>query len=112
MPPTTCQLRESGPREYDYPRRITVKTIRNKTHAPVRVPLPRGKVLHLGPDQEGQIAHTDVDHAPLQELVTKEVLEVVDDQSAAATAHEQDKGPHAETHGHHPPTGSPVRGDR
>jgi hypothetical protein len=89
-----------------------VKTIRNKTHAPVRVPLPRGKVLHLGPAQEGQIAHTDVDHAPLQELVANNVLAIVDDQSAAAAAHEHEKGAHADTHGHHPPTGSPVRGDR
>jgi hypothetical protein len=89
-----------------------VKTIRNKTHAPVRVPLPRGKVLHLGPDQEGQIAHTDVDHEPLQLLVDSDVLEIIDDRSAAATAHEHAKGPNAETHGHHPPTGSSSRGDR
>lgn len=89
-----------------------MKTIRNKTHAPIRVPLPRGKKLHLGPDQEGQIAHTDVDHEPLQRLVETEVLEIIDDQSAAATAHDQEKGPNANTHGHHPPTGSSVRGDR
>lgn len=89
-----------------------MKTIRNKTHAPVRVPLPRGKVLHLGPDQEGQIAHTDVDHEPLQRLVGSDVLEIIDDQSAAAAAHEHAKGPNAETHGHHPPTSSSSRGDR
>ena len=89
-----------------------MKTIRNKTHAPVRVPLPRGKRLHLGPDQEGQIAHTDVDHEPLQRLVEQKVLEIVDDQSAAAAAHEQEKGPQADKRGHHPPTGSAVRGDR
>ena len=89
-----------------------MKTIRNKTHAPIRVPLPRGKVLHLGPNQEAHIAHTDVDHEPLQRLVESDTLEIVDDQSAAATAHERGKGPNAETHGHHPPTGSPVRGDR
>ena len=89
-----------------------MKTIRNKTHAPVRVPLPRGKRLHLGPDQEGQIAHTDVDHEPLQRLVESDVLEIIDDQSAAAAAHEHDKGPHAETHGHHRQTGSSSRGDR
>ena len=89
-----------------------MKTIRNKTHAPIRVPLPRGKRLHLGPNQEGQIAHTDLEHGPLQKLVGDEVLEIVDDQSAAAAAHDQEKGPTAETHGHHPPTGLPVRGDR
>ena len=89
-----------------------MKIIRNRTHAPVRVPLPRGKVLHLGPDQEGRIAHTDVDHPPLQGMIGNGVVEIVDDQVAAAAAHEHEKGPHAETHGHHPPTGSAVRGDR
>jgi hypothetical protein len=91
---------------------LTVKTIRNKTHAPLRVPLPRGKVLHLGPNQSGQIAHTDVDHEPLQKLVESGTLEVVDDKSAAAAVHDQEKGPHEDPHGHHPPTGSQVRGDR
>jgi len=89
-----------------------LKTIRNKTHAPIRVPLPRGKVLHLGPNQEGQIAHTDLDHEPLQKLVGDAALEIVDDQSAAASAHDQEKGPNTETHGHHPPTGLTNRGDR
>ena len=89
-----------------------MKTIRNKTHAPIRVPLPRGKVLHLGPAQEGQVAHTDIDHEPLQRLVDDDTLEIVDDLTVAAVTHEHSKGPHAETHGHHPPTGSSVRGDR
>ena len=89
-----------------------MKTIRNKTNAPIRVPLPRGKVLHLGPAQEGHIAHTDVDHEPLQRLVENDTLEIVDDQSAAAAVHEHAKGPHTETRGHHPPTGSSTRGDR
>ena len=89
-----------------------MKTIRNRTHAPVRVPLPRGKVLHLGPDQEARIAHTDVDHPPLQGLIGDGVVEIVGDQIADVAAREHEKGPHVETHGHHPPTGSAVRGDR
>jgi hypothetical protein len=43
-----------------------MKTIQNKTNAPLRVPLPRGKKLHLGPGKSGQIAHQDADHKPLQ----------------------------------------------
>ena len=89
-----------------------MKTIRNKTHSPVRVPLPRGKVLHLGPSQEGQISHKDVDHGPLQALIENEVVEIVEDQTDEASSRGQDKGAHADTHGHHPPTGSPARGDR
>ena len=89
-----------------------MKIIRNKSRTPIRVPLPRGKVLHLGPSQEGKISHNDVDHEPLQRLVEGDVLEIIDDQSAAAATHDEDKGPHANTHGHHPASGSQTRGDR
>ena len=89
-----------------------MKTVRNKTHEPVRVPLPRGKVLHLYPNQEGKISHKDVDHEPLQRLVESGAIEIEGDGPGAAPGHEQDKGPQTDTHGHHPPTGSPVRGDR
>lgn len=89
-----------------------MKTIRNKSHAPVRVPLPRGKVLHLGVGQEGQISHKDIDHAPLQKMIGAGVLEIMDGPGAAESAHGEAKGPHAKTQGHHPPVGSPVRGDR
>ncbi len=89
-----------------------MKTIRNKTHAPVRVPLPRGKVLHLGPDQEGRIAHQDADHEPLQKLIADGVVEILDDSGAATSAHGHEKGPHEEIQGHHQRAGSPVRGDR
>ena len=32
-----------------------MKTIRNKTHAPIRVNFSGGKVLHLGPLKSGQV---------------------------------------------------------
>ena len=89
-----------------------VKTIRNTTHAPIRVPLPRGKVLHLGVGQQGQISHNDTDHAPLQAMIDEGVVEILDEPTATSGDHEQGKGPQADTHGHHPPVGSPVRGDR
>jgi hypothetical protein len=33
-----------------------MKTVANKTQKPLSVPLPRGKVLHLGPGKTGQIS--------------------------------------------------------
>jgi len=89
-----------------------VKTVINKSHQPIKVPLPQGKVLHLGPNQKGQISHKAVDHEPLQKLVEEGTIEIQGDGSTAEGAHEQKKGPLTETHGHHPPSGSPVRGDR
>ena len=89
-----------------------MKTVRNKTHKPIKVPLPQGKILHLGPNQTGQISHKAVDHEPLQKLVEEGTIEIQGDGSAVDETHPHDKGPQAETHGHHPPAGSLVRGDR
>jgi len=46
-----------------------MKTIKNKTTKPLRVPLPRGKTLHLGPTKSGQIATEAAEHAGLKKLV-------------------------------------------
>lgn len=89
-----------------------MKTIVNKTHKPIKVPLPQGKVLHLGPNQKGQISHKAVDHEPLKKLVAEGTIEIQGEGPTVEGSHEHGKVPHAETHGHHPPSGSPVRGDR
>ena len=56
-----------------------MKTIRNKTAMPVRVPLPRGKVLHLGPHMDGEIADNAVEHAALLKLVKAGSIEILGD---------------------------------
>ena len=89
-----------------------VKKIRNATQGPLRVPLPQGKILHLGPNQSGEISHKDVDHPPFQKLVTAGQVVVEDSGDTGHVDHEHGKGPHSSTHGHHKPTGSLVKGDR
>lgn len=54
-----------------------MKTIRNKTVQPLRVPLPGGKVLHLGPRKEAQIADNAAEHAGLQKLVSAGSIEIL-----------------------------------
>ena len=61
-----------------------MKIIINKTHAPIKVPLPRGKVLHLGPDKSGKIAHQDLDHPPLKQMIEDKTIEVEDDAADSA----------------------------
>lgn len=56
-----------------------MKEIRNKTHAPLRVPLPQGKTLHLGPLQTGEIAANTVDHPPFKKLVDDDKVEILGD---------------------------------
>ena len=74
-----------------------MKTVRNKSHRPLKVHLSRGKTLHLGPLKEGQISAHDVEAAGVKRLV-----------EAAAPA----AAPHADKHGHHPDVSVPKRGDR
>lgn len=60
------------------------KSIRNKTAGAVKVPLPQGKALHLGPNQTGHISHHDLDHPPLKKLLEDGTVEVYDDQDNEA----------------------------
>ena len=56
-----------------------MKTIRNKTPKPLRVPLPGGKTLFLGPGKDGQISTKAVEHGPLKKLVEAGDIEILDD---------------------------------
>lgn len=60
-----------------------MKTIKNKTNRPLRVPLPRGKTLHLGPNKSGQIAFEAVEHAGLKKLIEAGELELVEEESGS-----------------------------
>jgi hypothetical protein len=55
-----------------------MKTIVNKTTDPLRVPLPQGKTLHLGPKKTGQISVHDVEHPPLVKMVEVGKVEIQD----------------------------------
>lgn len=61
-----------------------MKIVSNKTQQPVRVPLPRGKVLRLGPGKVGEIASNAVEHPALKKLVDAGTIEILDDERAAA----------------------------
>lgn len=89
-----------------------MKTIVNKTPSPVRVPLPRGKVLHLGPLKSGQVSHKDLDHEPLKQMIESGQIEVQGDGPGVEATHERSRGPSVRTRGHHPTTSAPVKGDR
>jgi hypothetical protein len=54
-----------------------MKEIRNTTSQPLRVPLPGGKTLHLGPGKVGEIADKAEEHPGLQKLVEEGSLEIL-----------------------------------
>lgn len=63
-----------------------MKAIKNKTHRPLVVPLPRGKKLHLGPGKTGQIAAGAANHAGLLKLVEAGEIEMLDETQGALEA--------------------------
>lgn len=54
-----------------------MQEIRNASHEPLRVPLPQGKVLHLGPLQTGEVSDGSLEHPPFKELVDAGKIEVL-----------------------------------
>jgi hypothetical protein len=79
-----------------------MKTIRNKTHKPLRVPLPRGKTLHLGPKQEGQIADGTAEHPPFKKLLEAGEIEILGEgeQEVAHAPKDAAGQPATKGHGH------------
>lgn len=89
-----------------------MKTVRNKTHQPLRVRLSRGKTLHLGPRMDGQISGHDVEAEGVRRLVESGEIEILGEGQRAPGGSGRSRGGHADTHGHHPATSVPKRGDR
>jgi hypothetical protein len=92
---------------------VQVKTISNKTHRPLSVPLPRGKVLHLGPGRTGQIASEAAEHPPLKRLVEAGEIEILGEGHVGpAAGGAAGKVTRSEVHGHTPAPGGRRSGDR
>lgn len=88
-----------------------MKEIRNITRAPLKVHLPGGKVLHLGPGHTGQVSNEALEHHSVRKLLEAGQLEIAGDghhdESGAPSG-----GSHEETHGHHPTAVVRPKGDR
>ena len=87
-------------------------TLHNKTAKPLRVPLPGGKTLHLGPHASGQVTPKAVDHPPVQKLVEAGTLEVTEDERRPSRAKSGKPGPGGAPRGNNPTGGVRHTGDR
>lgn len=77
-----------------------MKTVVNKTKGPLKVPLPRGKSLRLGPNKTGQIADSAADHAAVKKLVEAGKIEIFDGGDTSRGTGGDGASPHESTHGH------------
>lgn len=88
-------------------------TIKNTTPRPLRVPLPRGKTLHLGPMKDGEIAANAREHPPLAAMLEKGEIEIVAQAAHGELGHPTGGGGPVSTHGHDQGAlGSHHRGER
>lgn len=89
-----------------------MKTIRNKTHRPLTIRLPKGRVLRLGPRKEGQIATPDAEQESLKKLVANGDIEIFDDQPGSGPTAGNYTGGRARAQGHRSNRSTVKRGDR
>ena len=89
-----------------------MKTITNKTRKPIRVPLPGGKFLHLGPSRTGQIADAAAGRPAVKKMIEAGDLEVQAEGTSQTSGATQGAAGHAATHGHVPNTLFRPKGDR
>ncbi len=75
-------------------------TINNKTHRALSVPLPRGKTLHLGPGQTGQITAKAAANPQLLKLAEVGEIEIVGADSRPAAGPRGPKKGRAAAHGY------------
>jgi hypothetical protein len=89
-----------------------MKLVRNTTSLPLRVPLGRGKFLHLGPGQTGQVADDAPKGTGMARLIKSKKLKVSgaedDDLELAGAA----AAPREFSHGHVQPTRVFPKGNR
>ena len=90
-----------------------MRTIVNRTHKPLKIHLPGGKVLHLGPAKTGQISDQAADDPAVRKLVQAGEVEI------AGEEENQPRGPGGAggaapeaTHGHPPTTAVHPKGNR
>jgi len=71
---------------------IAIKTIINKSRRPIRIALPRGKTLHLGPGSLGQVHDDALERPALQKLIEAGEIELLGDESQGSEAPPVDGG--------------------
>jgi hypothetical protein len=89
-----------------------MKTVINKKKAPIRVPLPQGKTLHLGPLKSGQIRDEAAEYEKLKKLVAAGDIEIVEGGEHGNVAASSSGVPHESTQGHGHATFRQSKGQR
>jgi hypothetical protein len=77
-----------------------MKTIRNRTLAPIKVALPGGKTLYIGPKKTGQVSDQATERPSFRRLVENEQIEIVGEERGSASETDGGGTGQTSTHGH------------
>lgn len=89
-----------------------MKTLVNKSRKPIRIPLPGGHTLFLGPGKSGQIADRHAGLPAVARLIDDGTVEIADESAHAGATGSDGGHVHEGTHGHAPRKVVRPRGDR
>lgn len=89
-----------------------MKSIKNLTRTFLRINLPGGKVLRLGPGHTGQIGESADEHPPVKKLIEEGKIQVVGEGTNHPTGSNLSPGSSGGAEGHHPRNKSRHGGDR
>ena len=89
-----------------------MRVVVNKTSRPLKIRLPQGKTLHLGPRKEGQVTPQALESPGVKKMIEAGELAILDRGSQNKTHGDEGGGPASDTHGHHSNTTLRQHGDR
>jgi hypothetical protein len=89
-----------------------MRVVVNKTSKPLKIRLPQGKTLHLGPRKEGQVTPQALESPGVKRLVESGELAILDYGSQHSAHGSEGGSPAADTRGHHPNAPARQHGDR
>jgi hypothetical protein len=89
-----------------------MKTVVNKSRKPIRIPLPGGRALFLGPAKSGQIANQHADLPAVRKLIDSGTISIAGEGAHPDAAAGNEGHVHEGTHGQVPVKIIRPRGDR
>jgi hypothetical protein len=89
-----------------------MKTVVNKTRKPIKIPLPQGKALHLGPGKTGQVRDDAVERTALKKLIDAGEVQIVEGGELDKAATGGTASPHRVSQGHGKSSFRQKTGDR
>ncbi len=89
-----------------------IRTVINRTRKPVKIPLPGGKTLFLGPSRRGQVQDEAIERPAFKKLIETGDIEVLDEKHQLVVEDKMSTRIHRSSRPHQGLIGQTRKGDR